>query len=489
MHCGSLDSALGNVARGKRLPWALLALFCVGYGTFSSAGYAGFTASVFYAYLSVGTDALMLMRAIFLAGTGVACLLVRALEFKGVVLLRPLVALACYGAILLCYILQALLSSSIEAVYILSVFMGTVAAIPLLFWFDVLVVIFRSYGRGHCLFSLVACMLVARLLVVPEGILAAHGFAIWAALVMCLGASAGALLLFYRIGSLSEGAVVLDGTTSHEPYRVTLYTATTVASFGITWGLTIGCTLILAGMGAAWLTQMASGLLVYIPLLVVLLRRAKGEGVRFGALIRVALVVAGLAFGVAPLLMEAPDGVLSVLSQATGGLLGMVMMLISVEISYERGLSTTNVMPVNYIIFVVCSCVTMLLPGVLEGAVGNGAAWSWVAAIAVAAVVMVIPVLPASSSTAATFALKTLPENEGYEARVMRTRENMAARFGLSARENEVLDLLLKGMTRNEIAADLGLSSWTVKEYIAGVYNKVGVHSAKELMVLVAAGE
>ena len=50
----------------------------------------------------------------------------------------------------------------------------------------------------------------------------------------------------------------------------------------------------------------------------------------------------------------------------------------------------------------------------------------------------------------------------------------------LSAREQEVLDLIAGGATNNEIAERLHLSPWTVKEYTGGVYRKLSVRNRAE---------
>jgi DNA-binding CsgD family transcriptional regulator len=47
----------------------------------------------------------------------------------------------------------------------------------------------------------------------------------------------------------------------------------------------------------------------------------------------------------------------------------------------------------------------------------------------------------------------------------------------LSARENEVLELLAKGLLQKEIADQLGISYWTVQTHIARIYEKLHVHS------------
>ena len=54
----------------------------------------------------------------------------------------------------------------------------------------------------------------------------------------------------------------------------------------------------------------------------------------------------------------------------------------------------------------------------------------------------------------------------------------------LSPREKEVLDLLLEGKQRNEIAAMLYISENTVKKQITSIYAKLGVASRNELFAL-----
>jgi DNA-binding NarL/FixJ family response regulator len=50
----------------------------------------------------------------------------------------------------------------------------------------------------------------------------------------------------------------------------------------------------------------------------------------------------------------------------------------------------------------------------------------------------------------------------------------------LSEREREVLDLIASGATNREIADELHLSPWTVKEYTGTVYRKLGVRNRTE---------
>jgi DNA-binding NarL/FixJ family response regulator len=52
--------------------------------------------------------------------------------------------------------------------------------------------------------------------------------------------------------------------------------------------------------------------------------------------------------------------------------------------------------------------------------------------------------------------------------------------LGLSKRENEILQLLSKGMANKEIADHLGLSVETVRVHLKRIYDKLHVHSRTE---------
>jgi NarL family two-component system response regulator LiaR len=52
---------------------------------------------------------------------------------------------------------------------------------------------------------------------------------------------------------------------------------------------------------------------------------------------------------------------------------------------------------------------------------------------------------------------------------------NSGYRFKLSAREFEVLSMLVEGMSNPEIASHLYLSLNTIKSHVNGIFNKLGV--------------
>lgn len=58
---------------------------------------------------------------------------------------------------------------------------------------------------------------------------------------------------------------------------------------------------------------------------------------------------------------------------------------------------------------------------------------------------------------------------------------SFAKRWHLSARETEIVDLLLLGMKRSDIEQRCGLSEGTVKTHISNIYRKLDVHSKGEM--------
>ena len=65
----------------------------------------------------------------------------------------------------------------------------------------------------------------------------------------------------------------------------------------------------------------------------------------------------------------------------------------------------------------------------------------------------------------------------------------VALRYGLTARQIDVLALLGKGGTKRKIAEELGISHETVKVHMRNVYAALDVHSQETLCTILAAQE
>jgi DNA-binding CsgD family transcriptional regulator len=68
------------------------------------------------------------------------------------------------------------------------------------------------------------------------------------------------------------------------------------------------------------------------------------------------------------------------------------------------------------------------------------------------------------------------------EARPAEIAPLIAQAYALSSRERELTRLILRGLSTGEIAAELHLSPNTVQDYLKAIFDKVGVHSRRELV-------
>jgi DNA-binding CsgD family transcriptional regulator/GAF domain-containing protein len=59
--------------------------------------------------------------------------------------------------------------------------------------------------------------------------------------------------------------------------------------------------------------------------------------------------------------------------------------------------------------------------------------------------------------------------------------------YGLTSREAQVAQLVLKGLSTNEIVTSLFISALTVQEHLKSIFDKTGVHSRRELVAQVFA--
>ena len=205
--------------------------------------------------------------------------------------------------------------------------------------------------------------------------------------------------------------------------------------------------------------------------------------------IRLSIVACGAVIVALPLLFESAPSLLYPLCSAVMMVCEISVIVFSIDVCCEEGKPLADVFAANYATFIGAVCVSGALFWLAHTLVGGQTAWWLVAIMATWAVLAVIPFLPSRSSDAVVFTLGTLPENEGYEANIALQRERMAKRYHLSAGEAEVLSLLLQGMNREQIAAAMYLSPWTIKSRISAIYKKCGIHSYKELMQLASNDE
>jgi len=67
---------------------------------------------------------------------------------------------------------------------------------------------------------------------------------------------------------------------------------------------------------------------------------------------------------------------------------------------------------------------------------------------------------------------------------VNKSLNNFAKTYGLTSRESEILSLINKGLSNQEISDKVVISVSTVKKHIYNIYNKTGVSSRGQLISL-----
>jgi DNA-binding CsgD family transcriptional regulator len=71
---------------------------------------------------------------------------------------------------------------------------------------------------------------------------------------------------------------------------------------------------------------------------------------------------------------------------------------------------------------------------------------------------------------------------------IVRRCQGLAATFGLSEREGDVLVLVAEGRSSARIQEDLSIAAGTVNYHTRNIYAKLGVHSRQEVIDLVLGG-
>lgn len=249
------------------------------------------------------------------------------------------------------------------------------------------------------------------------------------------------------------------------------------AGFGATGGARLSVAAALGGLTVpcALLLLMAHG------------RTRESDGTVYGTNLRVFVVVLGIVAALFPLLKGHP----ALLCCACWGLLqfnSSLAMFNVANLCHSQGASARNTVPTMYAVTAVSSCVGFALVAGVRACAGETTCYEVAAFLGVASALAFVPMLPAKRSPINVMVLSAFPEEESPADRAARVREQLVAGHVLTAREGEVFELLLEGRTRKEIADRLDVSASTVKNHATSVYEKLGVHSQRELVERVLHG-
>lgn len=190
-----------------------------------------------------------------------------------------------------------------------------------------------------------------------------------------------------------------------------------------------------------------------------------------------AIPVIGIAFVMLPLFAGSREAIQGVCIVGFNSFYFMVWALWS---DGREGAELPKRFTLGLFVLVAAECLGSLAGAfVVEAIEGSGATLA-VVSLVVVYLLLMAGIFSFDRSTRAV----PLPDASPVE-RVLDDADSWAARFGLSAREQEVFEMLARGRNRAYISKTLVVSDNTTRTHMKNVYRKLGVHSQQELIDLV----
>lgn len=356
-------------------------------------------------------------------------------------------------------------------------------------WFEVFFAVRRERGRMVCIVAFAGSFLCTVLLTWLAGFVEDRRAGVLVVTLVLALLSCVLMGLFARLPDF--GGASADGPCeARADFDLTPYARAILFAFGASWGLVYNMPVELGyGTGSDQLFRWATTLVSCGVLLVgvaVFVRRIDIGAVRFGLMLRWVITLVGILWTFTPVLVLTVPIMTSVAFIMVFWIQLTVLFVFAMEVCLEAELPFSVVLARYFAMFVVGNCVGAVLFLAIKETMGSSdMAYMLIAAVGATVSLVVMPFMPSRGSSANVFTLDHLPEDEDDAERNERARRQFVEERSFTPREAEVFELLMLGRTRDEIATELQISPWTVKNHIRAVLNKTEVHSAKELMALV----
>lgn len=457
------------------------AALCLGYGLFFSACPLGPLGTALLRQGTLPWDGILFVRLAFLA-CGSLCALGLSTNPHALPRNRRLcmaVGIVAQATLLTGYVLGA----GTWTVPSYAIVSGIFAGAYQLSWAGLLSGVYAGSGRAASISVYALAFVFSTALSAAEPLIQTGGIAAaTAVLTSCL--AAWALLEAARRGTDAQGA---PSVPDRPVPRMPIYARSVLVSLGVTWALAFNLAIDLGFGGsetadvASWATTLAVYGICQLAV-IVLVKTTRLGAAHFGLMLRWVVVFVGIAWAFMPVLVaHAPRFACAVCVMAFL-MQSVIVMQFTIEACHERAIPFLATSARYAGAFVLAACAGSLVFLAIKASFSSWTLSSLTAAAAVSVSLLVVPMLPSRSGGAGMFMFDTLPEDESIDGRVERAKQQLAEESGLTARETEVLDLMLAGLSRDGIAQRLALSSWTVKNHCRSIYAKTGTHSAKELM-------
>lgn len=470
-----------------------IALFCTGYGSFLAFYPVGTVGAIWCTTYCSSPNDIPLARCVYFLVLVITMFVWYANGMAGLLhkrLANTVSFVVMYLAFLALLFLGGAGTSS-AGIMLCCAVLGVSTATPLLGWYEALLCIHRVQGKAMGFATLVGASFVAGLLA-PMGLLVIQGGVSAAvALLLLVAISHASFAVLTRRKSFSTGADASAPARARrltERYKPSLYVRLTYLTFGMSWALSY-CLLLLADPGQDVRTSLvltATGASIVVSLLLIALYVAltRHGHDRFGLIIRCTVVAAGSLWACMAALDMWWIGARQSACVAVCLLLMLCAIFLNMELCKGYNLRAGDVTASHFV---------WLLAGIIAGTAiyvpatisGGTLGVLIIESLGTISLFVTVLILPSVSSRATDIANRHLPESEGLDQRIEVNKQALAARYGLTAREEQILGLVTGGYSRKEIARILGVSPNTVKNHLTSIYGKVGVHSIRELSALV----
>lgn len=465
-----------------RPSWHDIVALCASFGLFQAFCPVGTVGTACATSLAQSQGVLAIARGFFFAAMVVLMIVLTATN-RSVQNLRLVRGFSNAGLLLSFPFMYSLSAMGIPDIGIVtgSILLGASSAFPFLNIFKALASIRRNHGQSFCLILLACCSLVSSA-VIPLGTIVTNGRMPTALTMECLTG-------LFLIGSAAIHRRPVQQNARQNPsvtYRPSRTVVAITSCLGFVWAMSFSAAAS-CGFGegrfngGAWGIVMA-GIIANIAMIVLATRAREELFGRFGLLLRVVICAIGTMWGFVPLFCETHPMFVCFASAASYLLVNTIMILLILELAEQFCIDVQAVAARNFVPFIIAACIATIVFGIFSSPAFPNTPVMPTASACIAALFMSVPFLPSLMSHATDFAQEELPENEGLNSRISARKTALIASCQLSAREAQIMDMLVDGLTREKIARELSLSPHTVKNHVTSLYKKTGTHSSRELI-------
>lgn len=216
----------------------------------------------------------------------------------------------------------------------------------------------------------------------------------------------------------------------------------------------------------------------YLTFIAGILDRQMSPAFRIAYIILWILLFGGLLIRIQHALKEKDSQLLQTLNDASG----LVIMLIPIAALVYFMLQTVRISRAGgkreLVIFVLVSllCFVFFFAGFLFSQTGSASRWAIPFCLLVASIAPILVLKKVLARYGRPIRLETFED-----ARMQQFHD----KYQLSAREGEILDLLLKGKRNKDIERELFISHHTVRNHVHNIYQKLRISSRLQLMNLI----